>query len=939
MINHFGKVMLSKAAIAEFNSRKINNWDFIKSLSRKDLEEEFEYISNGYKFKLKLYDHQLACFMLGLYNPSFLFLLDMGLGKAQPLDSKILTPNGWVTMGDIKEGDYVVTSDGRKSKVSKIFEQGKKNIYKVIFNDRSSTKCCEEHLWQVITSNNKKRVGKWKIKSLKEIKDDLVDTSGNLKHFIPTTKPVMFGIQKDISMPLKINIRHASKLIRRNCATLRLWEKDNIFHSDFKMSGVRYYDLYRFVRFIDTSKEPRVAKVRAEVGLLTNKIYRFKYVLDPYLLGLLLGDGCITAGIRFSSSDKQLIDYVENLLPENCKLKKESKYDYKITCERRKDQNLLLDALRYHKLFGKRSEDKFIPNCYKLSSIKNRISILQGLLDTDGYISSKGLIQFSSSSKQLVEDVSFLVHSLGGVTRFSTKKTTHLDHYIIILNMPDNITPFRLKRKKERFNLNKKYKPARGFKKIEYVGKEEAKCIKIEDPNGLYITDDFIVTHNTAVSLHLLAKRIQDKKINKALVLTPNVAVLGSWVEETKKHTELTTSCLIGEKEGREEALNVDADLYIMNYGGLQVMMTDFVPIKDNKGKSKNKRVPNKTKVRNFINNFDAVIYDEVHGLGQRDSLVTTLSLAIAKNCKYKYGLTGTPFNRDLMKLWSLFNIIDQGETLGHNITFYRGMYFDQKINYWGGYEYTLKKDSKRKLYKRIKHKSIRYDENECYDLPPVIRKKITIPFPAENYKYYREAIDEIIEAKGNYKALKSSFTQLRQISSGFIGFKNDEEESLRIRFDKNPKLDALIELINEINGKVIVFNEFITSGDMICERLKKDKIKFIRLYGGTKVSEKKTFQKRFTNNKTTKVAVINSASGGAGLNLQVSQYGIFYESNPSNIIRTQAEKRFSGARQPKRSFIFDLLMKKSIEFKILKYHKEGKDLFDAVISGKVKLK
>jgi len=465
-----------------------------------------------------------------------------------------------------------------------------------------------------------------------------------------------------------------------------------------------------------------------------------------------------------------------------------------------------------------------------------------------------------------------------------------------------------------------------GFKfKIEPYDHQLA-CILLGYYNPSFLFLLSMGTGKSAIIIHLAKLRKQFGKVKKTLVLMPNIAVVGSWIDEINKQSDLSSVALIGTKAERELAIKKEADLYLMNYAGLQVMMTDTV----NK-----KRIPNLKKMKDFADIFDAVVFDEIHNCSNKNSLVSKLSLILSKNCKYRYGLTGTPFNRDLMGLWNIFNVIDHGKTLGHNITLYRSIYFDQKINYWGGYEYNLKKNIEHKLYKRIKNISIRYSEDECMDLPPIIRKKISLSFPNENYKYYIKAIKDVIEAKGDFKALKNAFVQLRQISSGFIGFKNEEEEKMRISFDSNPKLETLISLINEINDKVIVFNEFIYSGDIIAERLKKEKIKFVRLYGGTK--KKIDVIKKFQNDPKIKVFVINSISGGTGLNLQCSKYGIFYESNPSVIVRSQAEKRFSGARQKKRSFIFDLVMKKSVEEKILKFHSEGKDLFRAIVEGKEK--
>lgn len=74
---------------------------------------------------------------------------DMGLGKAQPLDARILAPDGWRRMGEIKAGDLVIGSDGRSTRVTGAYPQGEREVFRVTFSDGASTECCDEHLWAV----------------------------------------------------------------------------------------------------------------------------------------------------------------------------------------------------------------------------------------------------------------------------------------------------------------------------------------------------------------------------------------------------------------------------------------------------------------------------------------------------------------------------------------------------------------------------------------------------------------------------------------------------------------------------------------------------------------------------------------------------------------------------------------------------------------------
>lgn len=128
------------------------------------------------------------------------------------------------------------------------------------------------------------------------------------------------------------------------------------------------------------------------------------------------------------------------------------------------------------------------------SNKDNRLAVLQGLMDSDGWVCSSGT-GFASTSEQLINDVIALVQSLGGIARKSIKKNC----WSLSINIP--LCPFRLKRKADKWCPNKKYKPIRLLKGISYYSREQVRCIAVSCKNQLYITDNYIVTHNTASTL------------------------------------------------------------------------------------------------------------------------------------------------------------------------------------------------------------------------------------------------------------------------------------------------------------------------------------------------------------------------------------------------------------------------------------------------------
>lgn len=478
--------------------------------------------------------------------------------------------------------------------------------------------------------------------------------------------------------------------------------------------------------------------------------------------------------------------------------------------------------------------------------------------------------------------------------------------------------------------LLKDIAPDFSFKTKPYAHQLPCFVIGIKNSNFLFYLDPG--TGKTLISISIIDYLKQQGKLKSALILSPNTSTVATWADQTKLHSDLSYIELTGTAEERWKLMDKEADLFFLNYTGLQVMTTET---KKNQKTKKNGWVPIPQLIKKFQDKFNVVIYDESHYLKSRQSLNYEICNELSKTCEYRYGLSGTPFGRQIEDLWTQFHLIDRGETLGEFITLFRQAFFDVKVNKWGGYEYTFIKKYEKDLNKRLQNKSIRYAEEECNSLPDKIYKKIVIPFTAEGYEYYKHAVAGIIEAKGNITEIKNAFVRLRQITSGFLKYKNDEGEEIEIIFTENPKLDALCDFIQSLpeDEKVVVFNEYIKSGDLISERFKKLKIKHTRLFGGTK--DKKDVKEVFLKDKNCRVFLANTIAGGTGIDgLQdVARYIIYFESPVSSIIRRQSEKRLHRSGQKKRTFIVDITVRNSIDERVLAYLKEGKDLFDALLA------
>ena len=230
-----------------------------------------------------------------------------------------------------------------------------------------------------------------------------------------------------------------------------------------------------------------------------------QFEIDPYVIGAMLGDGGYKHSLMFSSGDDFIVEQMCDLLPSDYVIKQRSKYDYQITVG--KNLGFGVGSVLRQVLGRKGSAEKSVPRNYLYGSKSQRLDLLQGLMDTDGTVRRKERhCEFNTVSRQLAEDVQFLVRSLGGVTRVRTKKPSKYTHngerrvglvsYRVTVSIPD--CPFRLPRKASLYNRNPNQGRTKAMVSIERCDREEdCVCISVESEDSLYVTSGFTLTHNT----------------------------------------------------------------------------------------------------------------------------------------------------------------------------------------------------------------------------------------------------------------------------------------------------------------------------------------------------------------------------------------------------------------------------------------------------------
>ena len=362
-------------------------------------------------------------------------------GRSQPYSSRVLTPSGFQPIGGLRVGDLVTGSNGRPTPVLGVYPQGRREVFRVQAQDGASTLCCGEHLWAVTARKDRERGRPHRVVETREMVGRLRAAHAHRFELPLVSQPVEF--------------------------------------------------------------EPRDVP------------------MDPYALGLLLGDGCLTTSTTpsFATGDPELAVALEAAL-DGIELRRKGAVD-DVLRHRTGHRggvivaNPVTAVLRDRGLAGTRSSTKFVPEGYLHNSSEVRLAVLQGLLDTDGGPVTQGgrtcRVQYSTCSARLRDDVVFLVRSLGGVAYWRTRAAAgrapgwargrdvhhRSDAFVMDIRLPAGVEPFRLARKREAYRASGGGRPMRFVHSIEPAGEEETLCIQVAAADSLYVTDDFLVTHNT----------------------------------------------------------------------------------------------------------------------------------------------------------------------------------------------------------------------------------------------------------------------------------------------------------------------------------------------------------------------------------------------------------------------------------------------------------
>ena len=414
---------------------------------------------------------------------------------------------------------------------------------------------------------------------------------------------------------------------------------------------------------------------------------------------------------------------------------------------------------------------------------------------------------------------------------------------------------------------------------------------------GACLADDMGLG-KTLQAIALLSNLHEEKK-KKSMVIMPK-SLIYNWENEIKKFAPKL-------KVGVYYGINRD----FSSLKKVDVILTTYGTIRND--------------IENLLEHkFDLLILDESQNIKNINSQTTKAVLLL--NAKKRVALSGTPIENNLLELYSLFRFLNP-EMFG-SVQRFTNNYIVPIQKYS---DISTIEELKKKIYPFLLR---RVKKEVLEDLPDKIEKLVYVDmndehrrFYEERRKYYYSLLEKNTSSQGNFDKffVLQAINELRHIVS------SPELESKKIISSKKEVLiENVVEAI-ENNHKVLVFVNYLSSIESICDSLKENKIKYLKMTGQTK--DRQTLVDKFQNDSRYKVFVMTLKTGGVGLNLVSADTIFIYDPWWNTTVENQAIDRAYRLGQDKTVFAYKMIMRNTIEEKILKLQEIKNKLLDDLIS------
>jgi len=634
--------------------------------------------------------------------------------------------------------------------------------------------------------------------------------------------------------------------------------------------------------------------------------------IDPYTMGILLGDGCLRNAVKFTSVDLDVVERVRQALPAGASITTSGIEHDIVGCK------IWKQAIKDLGLFGCYSHEKFIPEIYATTCAPDRAELLRGLMDSDGTV-ERGAAVFGSSSERLAKGVADLIRSLGGRARISSRPAGTYKRadgalgpkrkgWVVRASFGPGFNPFFLKRKGDAFRPHTKYGPnSRTLKKVEEDGLESCACISVEDPSQLYITDDYIVTHNTWTFLADAERLYGAGKIDAMFIVAPN-GVHTNWVlREIPTHLEVPHVAAAYSSGGGKKAQQRIERLFRPREPGepppMRILSMNIDAVNTKDGFALAQRFLNATRA--------AFIVDESSVIKNPDALRTKQLLRLRTAAVVRRIGDGTPLTKAPLDVFSQMEFLEEGllGTTSHRA--FTAEYADLHSNDDRLMRNMISKNPRAayaqvvrrnpdgtprwrnldKLQRLLAPHSFRVLKKECLDLPEKIYEDVFFeltPKQRAAYDTLEKHLRIELDGEVNVVVKLAAMVKLQQITSGFV---NVNGEVRLLPPEDNPRMKVLLSTLERVHGKVIVWARFVEEIQQIAAALTAAGRRVVTYYGETSKADREAAIDALQHGDA-EIFVGNPQAAGVGLTLTAAETTVYYSNDFNLRTRLQSEDR-----------------------------------------------
>lgn len=544
----------------------------------------------------------------------------------------------------------------------------------------------------------------------------------------------------------------------------------------------------------------------------------------------------------------------------------------------------------------------FIPREYQTGLLENRLEFLSGLLDGKGILQEDNSITYTTRCKQLALDLIVLVQGLGGLARLIEEDETN-EKYVVAIYV--NFNPYRYSEYKDKFVCNS-HDLHKFITKVEYLKTGDAVCIKVDSPDSSYLTNNYIVTHNTTTSI-IGALAGGYKKI---LVIT-TASLKSTWKKDLVLYEKEENINIVNSRDwtpgGKFTVINYDiiqnfyeiAETPIYEYEDVKDINGNVIDrlkvpvlIKNKSGKlvQKTQKSRNKEDIKKalsnsplFLEGFDCVIIDEAQKLSNNKSIRYKTISDFLKRAKPEaiYLCTGTPLTNNPLNFFHILKLIDADVTKDYY--YYIKRYCGAKeYNKKDGTTFWTMNEATNLDELRLKVKDI-YIRRLASETGEMVEKNIIRRYydlTDEQVEEYNKLWDEYQNAQEIEKQEENE--QYRQLVEGMLIRQYLAKEMTE------HTIEMTDDLINQ-GEKVVIMTNFQEEMDILSKYYGK---KCVTYNGKMTAKQKDKAQDEFMNNKKVKVFIGNIEASGVGLSLPISRTLIFNSFSWLSSSNKQAEDR-----------------------------------------------